>query len=176
MEILCLRQQGKTIGVQNRTENPGIPQGLERLSVSKTGSATTSKKKSNPYSLRQASPPILGVGTPRGPPSNPGSSLCPWEAWTFHQTPHRRPGPIPAQQKVHHRLLTLYPARDPAQTFPFRSAGTSQLWSLFLPWGPPPDRQGSSKCHHILSHMRVLELRPTGRHGGGHLSLKSGVR
>ena len=135
MEILCLRQQGKTIGVQNRTENPGIPQGLERLSVSKTGTATTSKKKSNPYSLGQASPPILGVGTPRGPPFNLGSSLCPWEARTFHQVPHRHPGPIPAPQKVHHRLLTLYPARDPAQTFPFRPAGTSQLWSLFLPWG-----------------------------------------
>ena len=94
MDILHLRptKSGKINGVQNRTENPGIPQDQ----FPKQDLQPPPKRKPGPlHWAGPASPSLGGSGPSRSIPPNPGSSSSPCEVSTFHQVPHRLSGPIP---------------------------------------------------------------------------------
>lgn len=94
MDILHLRptKSGKINGVQNRTENPSIPQDQ----FPKQDLQPPPKRKPGPLHWAGLASPSLGVSGPsRSAPPNPGSSSSPFEVSTFHQVPHRLSGPIP---------------------------------------------------------------------------------
>lgn len=94
MDILHLRptKSGKINGVQNRSENPGIPQDQ----FPKQDLQPPPKRKPSPLHWAGPASPSLGDSGPsRSAPPNPGSSSSPHKVSTFHQVPYRLSGPIP---------------------------------------------------------------------------------
>ena len=94
MDILHLRptKSGKINGVQNRSENPGIPQDQ----FPKQNLQPPPKRKPSPLHWAGPASPSLGDSGPsRSAPPNPGSSSSPHKVSTFHQVPYRLSGPIP---------------------------------------------------------------------------------
>lgn len=134
-------KSGSTTGVQNRTENAGIPKGWKVTSFQnwickhlQKGNQAIFTGPGQPAHPGQQWPP-------RGPPPNTGSSHSPCEVSTFQQVPCRPSGPIPlpSPQPILFRKgdITgsspcIMPVNLP-RNFPLGLGGSSQLWSLSLP-------------------------------------------
>lgn len=140
MEILHPRptKSGSTTGVQNRTENAGVPKGWKVTSF-QNWICKHLQKGNQAIFTGPGQPAHPGrQWPPRGPPPNTGSSHSPCEVSIFQQVPCRPSGPslqtfwtdslaLPSahsvQEKGHHWFLTLHHGCEPAQKFPFRPGG-----------------------------------------------------